>query len=292
MTEPNKISIVTELYGNRGLCWNAIDGFQSFILIQKQSNLVIGDRVICNELISDDCTIQKILDQDNSLKKMGSNGVTQNIANNVSNVVIVLSSQPKPNLFLLDKLILIAETNQCKVNIVINKSDLDHVSLKESLNYYLDLGYPISVVSAKEDINKDSLLDILKNESSILLGQSGVGKSTLINWLLKEQTIKTNTLSEKNRRGRHTTTTTKVHIMGDHTYLFDTPGMENLYPDISNKHHIQDGFIEMLSTRNDCKYRDCLHVNEPQCSVKDSMLNSESSKRRHTHYVKILESIS
>ncbi len=292
MTAPNKISIVTELYGNRGLCWNAIDGFQSFILIQKQSNLVIGDRVICNELISDDCTIQKILDQDNSLKKMGSNGVTQNIANNVSNVVIVLSSQPKPNLFLLDKLILIAETNQCKVNIVINKSDLDHASLKESLNYYLDLGYPISVVSAKEDINKDSLLDILKNESSILLGQSGVGKSTLINWLLKEQTIKTNTLSEKNRRGRHTTTTTKVHIMGDHTYLFDTPGMENLYPDISNKHHIQDGFIEMLSTRNDCKYRDCLHVNEPQCSVKDSMLNSESSKRRHTHYVKILESIS
>ena len=188
MTAPNKISIVTELYGNRGLCWNAIDGFQSFILIQKQSNLVIGDRVICNELISDDCTIQKILDQDNSLKKMGSNGVTQNIANNVSNVVIVLSSQPKPNLFLLDKLILIAETNQCKVNIVINKSDLDHVSLKESLNYYLDLGYPISVVSAKENINKDSLLDILKNESSILLGQSGVGKSTLINWLLKEQT--------------------------------------------------------------------------------------------------------
>ena len=292
MTAPNKISIVTELYGNRGLCWNAVDGFQSFILIQKQSNLVIGDRVICNELISDDCTIQKILDQDNSLKKMGSNGVTQNIANNVSNVVIVLSSQPKPNLFLLDKLILIAETNQCKVNIVINKSDLDHVSLKESLNYYLDLGYPISVVSAKEDINKDSLLDILKNESSILLGQSGVGKSTLINWLLKEQTIKTNTLSEKNQRGRHTTTTTKVHIMGDHTYLFDTPGMENLYPDISNKHHIQDGFIEMLSTRNDCKFRDCLHVNEPQCSVKDSMLNSESSKRRHTHYVKILESIS
>ena len=292
MTAPNKISIVTELYGNRGLCWNAIDGFQSFILIQKQSNLVIGDRVICNELISDDCTIQKILDQDNSLKKMGSNGVTQNIANNVSNVVIVLSSQPKPNLFLLDKLILIAETNQCKVNIVINKCDLDHVSIKESLNYYLDLGYPISVVSAKENINKDSLLDILKNESSILLGQSGVGKSTLINWLLKEQTIKTNTLSEKNRRGRHTTTTTKVHIMGDHTYLFDTPGMENLYPDISNKHHIQDGFIEMLSTRNDCKYRDCLHVNEPQCSVKDSMLNSESSKRRHTHYVKILESIS
>ena len=91
MTESNKISIVTELYGNRGLCWNAIDGFQSFILIQKQSNLVIGDRVICNELISDDCTIQKIIDQDNSLKKMGANGVAQNIANNVSNVVIVLS---------------------------------------------------------------------------------------------------------------------------------------------------------------------------------------------------------
>ena len=204
----------------------------------------------------------------------------------------MLSSQPKPNLFLLDKLILIAETNQCKVNIVINKSDLDHVSLKESLNYYLDLGYPITVVSAKEDFNKNSLLDILKNESSILLGQSGVGKSTLINWLLQDDCIKTNTLSDKNQRGRHTTTTTKLHIIEEDTYLFDTPGMENLYPNISNKHHVQDGFIEMLSSRNNCKYRDCLHVNEPKCSVKDSMLNSESSQTRHAHYVKILESIS
>ena len=292
MTGASNISIVTELYGNRGLCWNAIDGFQSFILIQKQSNLVIGDKVICNELISDDCTIEMKLDEDNSLKKMGSNGVIQNIANNVTNAVVVLSSEPKPNLFLLDKLILIAETNQCKVNIVINKCDLDQVSLKGSLNYYSDLGYPITIVSAKEDVNKEFLLDILKNESSILLGQSGVGKSTLINWLLKEETIKTNTLSEKNRRGRHTTTTTKLHVLNNHTYLFDTPGMENIYPDISNKHHVQEGFIEMLSPRNNCKYRDCLHVNEPKCSVKDSMLNSESSQIRHTHYVKILESIS
>jgi len=115
----NNISIVTELYGNRGLCWNNVDGFKSFILFQKQSDLVIGDKVICNELISDDCTIEKILDADNSLKKMGSNGVIQNIANNVSNVIVVLSSQPKPNFFLLDKLILIAEINKCKVNIVI-----------------------------------------------------------------------------------------------------------------------------------------------------------------------------
>ena len=125
MSELNNTSIVTELYGNRGLCWNAIDGFQSFILIQKQSDLVIGDRVICNELISNECTIEKILDQDNSLKKMSANGIVQNIANNVTNAIIVLSSQPKPNFYLLDKLILIAELNACKINIVLNKCDLD-----------------------------------------------------------------------------------------------------------------------------------------------------------------------
>ena len=113
MTDRNNISIVTELYGNRGLCWNSIDGFQSFILIQKQADLVIGDRVICNDLISDECTIQTIMDADNSLKKMSSNGVSQNIANNVSNAIIVVSSEPKVNFFLLDKLILIAEMNQC-----------------------------------------------------------------------------------------------------------------------------------------------------------------------------------
>ena len=291
MIDKSNISIVTELYGNRGLCWNAIDGFQSFILIQKQSDLVIGDRVICNELISDECTIEKILNQDNSLKKMSANGTVQNIANNVTNVIIVLSSQPKPNFYLLDKLILISEMNTCKTNIVINKCDLDHGSLKKSLLYYELLGYPVSIVSAKNSINKSYLLNILKNESSLLLGQSGVGKSTIINWLLQEETVKTNTLSEKNQRGKHTTTTTKLHIMNDDTYLFDTPGMENPYPNISNKHMIQNGFREMVSNRNDCKYRDCLHINEPKCYVKSSMLSNESSERRHSHYVKILETI-
>tara|TARA_B100000579_G_scaffold315838_1_gene265381 strand:- start:293 stop:1171 length:879 start_codon:yes stop_codon:yes gene_type:complete len=292
MSELNNTSIVTELYGNRGLCWNAIDGFQSFILIQKQSDLVIGDRVICNELISNECTIEKILDQDNSLKKMSANGIVQNIANNVTNAIIVLSSQPKPNFYLLDKLILIAELNACKINIVLNKCDLDHASLKRTLRYYEDLGYPVTIVSALKNTSKDDLLNILKNESSLLLGQSGVGKSTLINWLLEEETIKTNMLSEKNKRGRHTTTTTKLHIMNDNTYLFDTPGMENPYPNISDKRQIQEGFREMMSNRNQCKYRDCMHISEPECSVKNSMLSSESSARRHSHYVKILESIS
>ena len=135
MTDTNNISIVTELYGNRGLCWNAVDGFQSFILIQKQTDIVIGDRVICNELVSDECTIEKIVAQDNSLKKMSANGRVQNIANNVTNAIMVLSSQPKPNFYLLDKLILIAELNACKINIVINKCDLDHASLKDCLLY-------------------------------------------------------------------------------------------------------------------------------------------------------------
>ena len=292
MSELNNTSIVTELYGNRGLCWNAIDGFQSFILIQKQSDLVIGDRVICNELISNECTIEKILDQDNSLKKMSANGIVQNIANNVTNAIIVLSSQPKPNFYLLDKLILIAELNACKINIVLNKCDLGHASLKRTLRYYEDLGYPVTIVSALKNTSKDDLLNILKNESSLLLGQSGVGKSTLINWLLEEETIKTNMLSEKNKRGRHTTTTTKLHIMNDNTYLFDTPGMENPYPNISDKRQIQEGFREMMSNRNQCKYRDCMHISEPECSVKNSMLSSKSSVRRHSHYVKILESIS
>ena len=292
MTDRDNISIVTELYGNRGLCWNYIDGFQSFILIQKQADLVIGDRVICNDLISDECTIQTILDADNSLKKMTSNGVSQNIANNVSNAIIVVSAEPKVNFFLLDKLILIAEMNQCRVNIIINKADLDHDSLKKELIYYQELDYPITIVSAKADTNKTGLLRILKNESSLLLGQSGVGKSTLINWLLKEETIKTNTLSDKNKRGRHTTTTTKLHIMGNDSHLFDTPGMENLYPNVKEKYLIQNGFREMETTRDECRYRNCLHLTEPKCSVKDSMLAEKSSERRHNHYKKILETIS
>jgi ribosome biogenesis GTPase len=253
---------------------------------------VIGDHVICNDLISDECTIQKVLEATNSLKKKSSNGISQNIANNVSNAIIVVSAEPKVNFYLLDKLILIAEMNECRVNIVINKADLDHSVLKKELIYYEGLGYPITIVSAKADTNKDGLLSILKNESSLLLGQSGVGKSTLINWLLQEETIKTNTLSEKNNRGRHTTTTTKLHIMDNESHLFDTPGMENLHPNIKDKHIVQNGFREMITTRDKCKYRNCLHVSEPKCSAKDSMLSDKASERRHSHYVKILDTIS
>ena len=292
MKSNNYISIITELYGNRGLCWNEHDGYQSFILIQKQSELVIGDRVICNELISNECTIEKIIEPNNSLKKMSSNGLVQNIANNVTNTIFVLSSQPKPNYFLLDKLILIAETNQCKISILINKSDLEYSSLKNELLYYETLGYPITVVSAKEDINKDGLIDILRNETSILLGQSGVGKSTLINWLLSDVNITTNTLSQKGNRGRHTTSTTKLHILNPKSLLFDTPGMENLHPNILSKFDVQAGFKEILSYRESCKYRDCLHVAEPKCAVKEFLSSSAGSTQRYNHYLKIVESIS
>ena len=120
----------------------------------------------------------------------------------------------------------------------------------------------------------------------MLVGQSGVGKSTIINLLIPKGKIRTESLSNKNQKGKHTTSASTMHAVKDNGYLIDTPGVENLNPKILDIKEIETGFREIASLSSSCKYRDCIHINEPNCAVNQGLINNEITRPRDTRITK------
>ena len=282
-----KKALVTELHGNRGVLWNSGSGFQPF-LKKKQDNVVIGDFVEYEALDESSVLISKIETPMNQVERLNKKGLKSNLVNNVTQILLVISPEPKPNYLLVDKFILISELIECKLVIVLNKSDIKKGSIDDELIQYSNLGYELINISAKFGINTLEFKSILNNHCSLLVGQSGVGKSTITNLLLNSDNIKTRPLSEKSKKGKHTTTTTKIHLLNNESFLIDTPGIENLHPNIKDITDIKKGFIEINGQELKCRYRDCSHLNEPSCIIKDMVETDTISKRRYDNYKKLI----
>ena len=282
-----KKALVTELHGNRGVLWNSGSGFQPF-LKKKQDNVVIGDFVEYEALDESSVLISKIETPMNQVERLNKKGLKSNLVNNVTQILLVIAPEPKPNYLLVDKFILISELIECKLVIVLNKSDIKKGSIDHELIQYSNLGYELINISAKFGINTLEFKSILNNHCSLLVGQSGVGKSTITNLLLSSDNIKTRPLSEKSKKGKHTTTTTKIHLLNSESFLIDTPGIENLHPNIKDITDIKKGFIEINGQELKCRYRDCSHLNEPSCIIKDMVETDTISKRRYDNYKKLI----
>ena len=178
-----KKALVTELHGNRGVLWNSGSGFQPF-LKKKQDNVVIGDFVEYEALDESSVLISKIETPMNQVERLNKKGLKSNLVNNVTQILLVIAPEPKPNYLLVDKFILISELIECKLVIVLNKSDIKKGSIDDELIQYSNLGYELINISAKFGINTLEFNSILNNHCSLLVGQSGVGKSTITNLLL------------------------------------------------------------------------------------------------------------
>lgn len=283
----DKKTLVTELHGNRGVLWDSDSGFQPF-LKKKQDNVVIGDFVEYEALDESSVLISKIEAPMNQVERLNKKGLKSNLVNNVTQILLVIAPEPKPNYLLVDKFILISELIECKLVIVLNKSDIKEGLIDHELIQYSNLGYELINISAKFGINTLEFKSILNNHCSLLVGQSGVGKSTITNLLLNSDNIKTRSLSEKSKKGKHTTTSTKIHLLNNESFLIDTPGIENLHPNIKYITDIKKGFIEINGQELKCRYRDCSHLNEPSCIIKDMVETDTISKRRYDNYKKLI----
>lgn len=206
----------------------------------------------------------------------------------VSNIdiALVVTSAKEPDFSsnLLDKMIDIIEFNNIIPVICISKYDLldNTKEMDEIVAYYKKIGYKVFINTQIEDIKK-----IFKDNVTILTGQTGVGKSSLINKLEKSMDLKTGEISKALGRGKHTTRHTELFELFD-GYVADTPGFSSLNFIGMNKEDIRDNFIEFNEYKDKCKYRDCMHVNEDDCEIKRRVLNNEILKSRYDNYVKFI----
>ena len=206
----------------------------------------------------------------------------------VSNIdiALVVTSAKEPDFSsnLLDKMIDIIEFNNIIPVICISKYDLldNTKEMDEIVAYYKKIGYKVFINTQIEDIKK-----IFKDNVTILTGQTGVGKSSLINKLEKSIDLKTGEISKALGRGKHTTRHTELFELFD-GYVADTPGFSSLNFIGMNKEDIRDNFIEFNEYKDKCKYRDCMHVNEDDCEIKRRVSNNEILKSRYDNYVKFI----
>ena len=205
------------------------------------------------------------------------------LAANVTQVVIVLATQPSFYEALLNRCLIAAEAANINALIVLNKCDLaDNDSAKQKLALYTSLGYQVVPLSAKEDIS--SLTPYLSNHTSILVGQSGMGKSTIINALLPSASVRTQEVSSVLDSGKHTTTATHLYHLDANSQLIDSPGLQEF-----GLHHLSTGelehaFVEFRPFLGKCRFNNCKHLQEPDCAITGALETNQITPERLAIY--------
>lgn len=208
---------------------------------------------------------------------------------NITQIIFVLSSkEPKPDLLLLDKQLAFAEYLHIKPIIILNKIDLD--DKKEFLNIsktYENIGYKVIKTDAKSGIGVEELLVELKDNISAFSGNSGVGKSTLINNLFKTNITEEGEISLKNKRGKNTTTDIKLYELDNNTYIADTPGFSTFDVYEIPYRELDKYFIEFRNVIEKCRYIGCSHIKEDECGIKNELKEEKIAQSRYENYIKI-----
>lgn len=208
---------------------------------------------------------------------------------NVNQLVAVMAAKsPDPDLLLLDKLLVTAEKNEMKAVLCINKIDLDIQGRAEAVGKdYSMAGYTVILTSSKANTGFDELKAALNGHISVFAGQSGVGKSTILNRIMNTMVMKTGSISDKIERGKHTTRHAELILLEDGGYVADTPGFSSF--EIAGISHtkLQYYFPEFADHIGDCRYTGCSHINEPGCSIKQAVEEKTISRDRYERYVEL-----
>lgn len=208
------------------------------------------------------------------------------MANLTQLVFVVSSKHPKPDLLLLDKQLVFAKYLGINAVIVLNKTDLDDKKEFETIkNVYQTIGYKIIDTEAKNKVGIKELKILLKNNINAFAGNSGVGKSTLINAIFNKDVTIEGEISKKNKRGKNTTTSAKLYEIDKDTYIADTPGFSTFDISEIESKDLYKYFVEFDDTN--CKYVGCTHINEEECGVKNDVKIGKIDEGRYNRFCKI-----
>ncbi len=245
---------------------------------------VVGDRVKLS-IENDIAIIEEIMPRNVYIKRPKLANITQ--------IVFVQSSKnPKPDLLLLDKQLAFAEYLKVKSLIILNKIDLDkNKEFKKIKEIYEEIGYKVIETQANENIGIDKLKNELKGNISAFAGNSGVGKSTLINRLFNNNITLEGEISQKNKKGKNTTTTIQIYEIEKNAYIADTPGFSTLDISEIQSKDLDEYFIEFKKYIRECEFIGCTHIKEQNCGIKRAVESGKISIDRYNRFCKIYEEL-
>ncbi|MCI8411454.1 MAG: ribosome small subunit-dependent GTPase A [Clostridia bacterium] len=212
---------------------------------------------------------------------------------NITQIIFVVSSkEPKPDLLMLDKQLAFAEYLGIKAVIVLNKTDLDKKgAFKEIKNVYENIGYTVIETEARNQKGINILRKVLKNNVNAFSGNSGVGKSTLINGIFNKTITEEGEISKKNKRGKNTTTAIKLYGIDEDTYIADTPGFSTFDISEIESKDLDRYFKEFKENIKNCEFVGCTHIKEENCGIKEAIENGNIDKTRYERFCKIYEEL-
>ncbi|MCW1734793.1 ribosome small subunit-dependent GTPase A [Anaerorudis cellulosivorans] len=266
--------------------------------IRSTSPIVVGDHVIIDQNPDGTAFITEIEDRKNYIVRRASNLSKQAhiLAANIDEALLCVTVRfPETSTVFIDRFLATAEAYRIPVCLVFNKIDLYDEDDKEYLDgliyLYQTIGYPCLKTSAETGEGIEALRERIKNKITLLAGHSGVGKSSLINVLQKDASRKIGKISDYHLKGTHTTTFSEMINIDTGGYIIDTPGIKGFGTIDMIPQEISHYFPEIFRFSKNCRYNNCLHINEPDCAVVKAVENHYISESRYRSYLNILEDV-
>jgi len=265
--------------------------------LRSTNPVAVGDEVwVIRQEKEDTGVIQKIEDRKNFIvrKSINLSKKTQILAANVDRAYLLVTlAVPETHLAFIDRFLVAAESFRIPVTLLFNKMDVyfeEHLPLiDEVISIYEPIGYPCHKISAFNKENIDFLLNEIQGNQVVIAGHSGTGKSTLVNALDSSLNLKIGSISEYHLQGQHTTTFAEMHELKSGGFIIDTPGIKAFGVIDLEKNVISHYFPEMRNLLGQCKFHNCLHLNEPNCAIKDAVENGKIHPSRYRTYLSLME---
>jgi len=288
---------VVESFGRRvivetsaGLRWHAG-------LFGRRLACVCGDRVLVRPSLApgqDEPRVVSVESRTSLLARTDSRGRTEILAANVGLLVVVIAPQPTPDPFVADRYLAGAALAGIDAIVVVNKTDLQAAvsqDFEAIVAEYRRAGYETVTLSAAQNCGVEALRALLVDRIAMLVGQSGVGKSTLTNVLTPDSSRATRTLSSATGEGRHTTVSTALFRIPSGGELIDSPGVRDYAPPLVEDALVQVGWRDILAVAPQCRFNNCLHLREPGCAVVEAVATEQLSPRRYESYKRLLNTM-
>ncbi len=253
----------------------------------KNIKPLVGDNVEI-EILDEELKIGNIIDiidRENEL-------IRPAVANIDQALVVFALKSPVPNLNLLDRFLVMMETQNVETVICFNKLDLvDEEDIDTLRVTYESAGYKVLFASADKGIGIDEVKAVISGKTTAFAGPSGVGKSSILNAIMPMANSQTGDISKKIQRGKHTTRHTEIFNVEGDTYLMDTPGFSSMYVCECEKEDLKQYFPEIYEYEGECRFNGCVHINEPDCMVKEQLEAGKIGKSRYDNYVLLYNEI-